>query len=243
MPQYTRLQVFVVWVLATAPMAAIAWWVVPWSLPPSAGTVMWAQGLVGGVTCGLMWQGMLVLLLVERERGDLRWATLRDALWLHQPRDPRTGRRGGRVWWVCLPLALLMGLAAWVPGPDAPTHRDLGQFLSSEAGQAFFRGNWPWFGLVLVLVTFNTVLGEELLFRGLLLPRMQAAFGRFDWLANGVLFALYHLHQPWVIPSVLLDVFVLAWPSKYYRSAWIGIVVHSAQSVLIAAVILELVLA
>ena len=39
------------------------------------------------------------------------------------------------------------------------------------------------------MTVFNTVLGEELLFRGLLLPRMNGVFGRRDWLANGVLFA------------------------------------------------------
>jgi membrane protease YdiL (CAAX protease family) len=36
---------------------------------------------------------------------------------------------------------------------------------------------------------FNTVLGEELLFRGLL-PRIQGAFGLWDWVANGLLFAV-----------------------------------------------------
>jgi membrane protease YdiL (CAAX protease family) len=57
---------------------------------------------------------------------------------------------------------------------------------------------------------FNTVLGEELLFRGLLLPRMQGAFGRGDWVANGVLFAVYHLHVPWVIiPTLVVDRFAV----------------------------------
>ncbi|MBN1306015.1 MAG: hypothetical protein JXA13_16380 [Anaerolineales bacterium] len=37
------------------------------------------------------------------------------------------------------------------------------------------------------MVICNTVLGEELLFRGLLLPRMQGVFGKWDWLANGLL--------------------------------------------------------
>ncbi len=59
---------------------------------------------------------------------------------------------------------------------------------------------------------FNTVLGEELLFRGFLLPRMNGVLGRRDWLANGVLFAVYHLHEPWVIPAGLLDTFIIAYP-------------------------------
>jgi uncharacterized protein len=91
-------------------------------------------------------------------------------------------------------------------------------------------------------MVFNTVLGEELLFRGVLLPRMQGAFGRFDWVANGFLFALYHLHMPWVIPSSLVDTFALAYPSRRYRSALMGIIVHSSQSVLLLALLLALVL-
>jgi predicted dithiol-disulfide oxidoreductase (DUF899 family) len=87
-----------------------------------------------------------------------------------------------------------------------------------------------WFAVIVVLSIFNTVLGEELLFRGLLLPRMNGVFGRFDWLANGVLFFGYHLHEPWVFLSPLADAVVLAYPTKRYRSAWIGIAVHSAQS-------------
>jgi CAAX protease family protein len=86
------------------------------------------------------------------------------------------------------------------------------------------------------------VLGEELLFRGLLLPRMNGAFGRGDWLANGVVFAAYHLHVPWAIPATLFDAFLLSYPTKRYRSAWIGIAVHSSQSVFVAILVLTLVL-
>jgi uncharacterized protein len=93
------------------------------------------------------------------------------------------------------------------------------------------------------MFVFNTVLGEELLFRGLLLPRMKGAFGRRDWLANGVLFAAYHVHVPWGIPAALVvDTFAIAYPARRYQSAWIGIAVHSAQSVFFAAIILALVL-
>ena len=38
------------------------------------------------------------------------------------------------------------------------------------------------------------------------------------------------------------DLGVLAYPTKRYRSAWIGIAVHSAQSVVIAALVLGLVI-
>ena len=67
---------------------------------------------------------------------------------------------------------------------------------------------------------------------------MNGVFGRRDWVANGVLFAVYHLHMPWVIPTALLDTFILAYPSKRYRSALIGIAVHSAQSVVFLGLVL-----
>ena len=113
--------------------------------------------------------------------------------------------------------------------------------VESDAGKEFLSGAWGWYALILVSFLFNTALGEELLFRGFLLPRMNGAFGRGDWVANGLLFTGYHLHVPWGMPAILLDTLFLAYPSKRYRSAWIGIAVHSAQSVVLAVLILTLV--
>ena len=48
--------------------------------------------------------------------------------------------------------------------------------------------------------------------------------------------------MPWAIPSTLLDTFTLAYPTKRYRSAWIGIAVHSAQSLVFAVGALAIVL-
>ena len=62
-----------------------------------------------------------------------------------------------------------------------------------------------------------------------------------DWVANGVLFALY-LHVPRVIPQAPLDTFIVAYPSKRYRSALIGIIVHSSQSVVFTALAVAVVL-
>jgi CAAX protease family protein len=56
------------------------------------------------------------------------------------------------------------------------------------------------------------------------------------------LFALYLLHTPWVIPATLVDIFALAYPSRRFESAWMGIVVHSTQSVVVIVIVLTLVL-
>jgi CAAX protease family protein len=240
--QYSLRQIGGVWAAAALPMAALAWLVAPVLARILDGPTAWPQALLVCITAGLVWQGVLVLVLVRREIGSLRWPLVRDALWLRRPVSPRTGRVGGRLWWVLLPAVLVVGIEQLLPSLPGPAERDLGAFLRSAIGQQFLSGNWPWFGLIVVMAVFNTVLGEELLFRGLLLPRMRGAFGRADWLANGLLFAVYHLHMPWVIPKALLDSFALAYPTRRYRSAWLGILVHSVQSLLIVGASLALVL-
>jgi membrane protease YdiL (CAAX protease family) len=193
------------------------------------------------LTAGLIWQFVLVLTLVRHEQGTLEWPVLREALWLCSPQSPRSGRVGGRVWFVLVPAILVFAAGQFLPSLPIPGGRDFGAFLESPTGQAFFDGSWEWFAVVVVMGLFNTVLGEELLFRGFLLPRMRGTFGRADWLANGIMFALYHLHTPWVIPTALVDSLCLALPSRLCRSAWIGITVHSTQTLFISLAVLSVV--
>ena len=245
-PQYRLRTIFAVWAAAALPMGVLAWLVAP-ALKDSftgAGNVPMAKALFLCLGAGMFWQFVLVVALVWREQRTLRWSVLREALWLRSPRSPRSGRIGGKLWLVLIPFIIAFAAGPFlIPTPASPDDRDMGTFLDSDAGQGFLNGNWGWFGFLLVFWVFNTVLGEELLFRGLLLPRMNRIFGRGDWAANGALFAAYHVHVPWVIPATLLvDTFTLAYPSKRYRSAWVGIVVHTAQSVVLAAIVLTLVL-
>lgn len=71
---------------------------------------------------------------------------------------------------------------------------------------------------------------------------MRAAFGRADWVANGLLFGLYHLHLPWAIPGSMAAGLMFAYPTRRLRSAWLGIVIHSTQSVFLSVLVLLLVL-
>jgi uncharacterized protein len=225
-------------------MAALAWLVAPFLADRFAGDghVPMAKALIVALTIGLAWQFVLVAILVVREQRTRRLATLREALWLRKPRSPRSGRIGGRVWLVVIPLILVFGAAhELIPTIAAPENRELATLFESDAGKAFLDGAFGWYGLLLVMFLFNTALGEELLFRGYLLPRMNGAFGRGDWVANGLLFTAYHLHVPWAMPATLVDMFAIVYPTKRYRSAWIGIAVHSVQSVVIALLVLTLV--
>ena len=237
--QYTRRQIFAIWAAAAVPMGVLSWVVAP-AIADGGGMESLLRPLIACLTVGLVWQFVLVMLLVRREQGTLRWSVVREALWLRKPRSPRTGRVGGRVWLIAIPFILGTAVEGAMILPS-PVSRDVGEFLSTDAGAAMFSGSWALFGLVVTMLVFNTVLGEELLFRGVLLPRMNGAFGERDWIANGVLFAAYHLHEPWVIPTSLLDILFIAYPSKRYRSASMGIVIHSAQTVVVGLLVLTLV--
>jgi membrane protease YdiL (CAAX protease family) len=242
LPQLPLGGILAVWAAATVPMGVLAWVVAPMVADRMSGPGALPRALILALTAGLVWQFVLVLLLVRREQGTLRWPVVREALWLRSPRNPRTGRRGGRMW-MLVPL-LLVGVAAkeFMPKIPHPESLDFHTFLGTAAGQDLLAGAWDWFAVLIVMAVFNTVLGEELLFRGYLLPRMAGTFGRWDWLANGLLFAAYHVHRWWGLPGILLNVFLYSWPARRYRSALLSIAVHSTQSVVLVVLVLPVVL-
>jgi len=65
-------------------------------------------------------------------------------------------------------------------------------------------GNVGFLVLVLVVRSFVfNILGEELYYRGVLLPKMQGVFGRWAWVANGLLFTLKHAAFFWMMPGIV----------------------------------------
>jgi membrane protease YdiL (CAAX protease family) len=146
------------------------------------------------------------------------------------------------VWFIVVPLIVLAAAKDFVPKLPHAKSLDFFTFIGTVDGREFLSGAWDWFAVLIVMCVLNTVLGEELLFRGYLLPRMAGVFGRYDWVANGVIFGLYHLHRWWAIPGLLFGTLTYAWPAKRYRSALVGIAVHSAQSVVMIVLVLPLVL-
>ena len=255
--QYTLRQILLIWAAAAIPMAILAWVVTPAvgnRLDLGVGQEnREAFTRAGFITLGLIWQFVLVMIIVKREAGDLRWATIRRRCWLNTPRDPQTGETRPRLWWWLVPLIIGVGVLQFIPLHAVweaifpflaePDEYSFAEVMGSDARKEALEGAWQVFALFVVLGIFNTVIGEELLFRGILLPKMQGVFGRRDWVANGLLFGLYHLHQPWGILSSIVDgVFLYALPSRRFRSAWMGIVVHSVQTVIFIFLALGLVL-
>ena len=241
-PQLSPRGIAGVWAAAALPMGVLAWVFAPWFADQLSGPSAFTRSMITALTIGLAWQFVLVMLLVRREQGALRWSVLREVLWLRPPTSPKTGRRGGRLWLILLPLVALAAAKDFVPKLPHAESLDFFTFIGTADGRQFLSGAWGWFAVLIVMCIFNTVIGEELLFRGYLLPRMAGVFGRYDWVANGVIFAAYHLHRWWATPGLLFGTLAYAWPARRYRSTLISIAVHSVQSVVMIVLVLPLVL-
>jgi membrane protease YdiL (CAAX protease family) len=255
--QYSLAKILGIWALAAIPMGILSWIVFP-ALSPGAGSDPLGASVtrVVLITIGLIWLFVLSMIIVRQEEGDLRWTTVKRRLRLNAPRDPKTGETRSRLWLWVIPflIAIVVYELAFKPTVDGlwvsifpffaePPGYSMAAVFESQEILGRLAGAWWFLGLYVVNAVFNTILGEEFLFRGVLLPKMEGVFGRWSWLANGVLHGFYHFHQPWgILASVVSCVFLYAFPSWRFRSTWMGIIVHSVQSVYFAFLILGVVL-
>jgi uncharacterized protein len=254
--QYSLGKILGIWALAALPMGILSWIVFP-----AVSTGFASDPLKAGVirilllTLGLFWLFVLSLSIVRMEEGDLRWVTVKRRLRLNAPRDPRTGAARSRLWLWALPFLLAIIVYevlvrryvgnAWLtlfPFLAEPAGWGMEAIFKSPEVLAALKGAWWFLALYAVHATLNTFLGEELLFRGVLLPKLEGVFGKANWIASGVLHGLYHLHQPWGILSSVFSGLLYAFPSQRFRTTWMGVIVHSAQSVYFAFLILGVVL-
>jgi membrane protease YdiL (CAAX protease family) len=254
--QYSLAKILGVWALAALPMGVLGWLVFP-RLAPDFESDPLGSGVTRVVllTLGLLWLFVLSMGIVRREEGDLRWETVKRRLRLTTPREPATGEPRARLWlWVVPFLVAVTVVQLFLSSPIRSVWVSVFPFLAEPAGYgpgaifqspealARLEGAWWFFALFVANAVCNTIVGEEFLFRGVLLPKMGGAFGRWSWVANGVLFGLYHVHQPWGMPTSVLTGLLYAFPAYRFRSTWLSIILHSAQSVYFAFLVLGVVL-
>src|SRR6266566_7580881 len=72
--------------------------------------------------------------------------------------------------------------------------------------------------------------GEELWWRGYVLPRQELAFGRSAWVIHGICWSVFHLFmQPtlWDTIRMAITGVALSFVAQRTRSTWPGIIGHS----------------
>jgi membrane protease YdiL (CAAX protease family) len=241
--QYSLSKILGIWAAVVAPIAILNYILKP-ALSPDfdADPIGVAKVKVILLTVGLIWQFVLAMIIVHREEGDLRWATIKRRFWLNGPRDPKTGEPRRRLWWWLILFIFLLFFSFaiapptidrwWVnliPAFAIPPDGNINAVIAMPGIAEKLVGDWLFVGMFILMSTFN-ILGEESIFRGVLLPKMNGVFGKLDWVANGVLFGFYHVHQPWMmLGATLFATIALALPARRFRSNWMAVIVHSLQ--------------
>ena len=105
-------------------------------------------------------------------------------------------------------------------GPQGASAHVPGMFMGMHLA-----GKW-WIAVVFLVGWFLNIFGEEFWFRGYILPRQELAFGKYAWIANGLMFGFNHIWQPWnlllIIPGTLAGAYVV----QRTRNTWVLIVSH-----------------
>lgn len=86
-------------------------------------------------------------------------------------------------------------------------------------------GNWKVIILYFVMLFFN-VAGEELLWRGYLLPRQELAFGNKAWIIHGLLWTLFHSFKWWDLISLFPVCLLISFVAQKRKSIWPGFIAH-----------------
>jgi membrane protease YdiL (CAAX protease family) len=158
----------------------------------------------------------------------------------------RWGRMDGRAWlwtlgvWV-LQLAiwfLLQRLSAWLIAQDnVPLPQNLPAFIdprTAASGAAYdqatggLQRNWGFVITSLAFLLFN-IAGEELWWRGYILPRQELAFRKWTWLVHGLLWTGFHAFRWWDLLSLLPLCLGLSYVVCRLRNNTPGLVMHTLQ--------------
>lgn len=194
--------------------------------------------------------GLLVATLICLRRSG--YPMTRDALVERLRLRPLQGREwwwvGGAVVLAFAADSVLESTMRWMadtlplPIPDhLPSLFDPREELSLPPAEYFgvtLEGRW----IILVVYTVSLVgniVGEELWWRGYVLPRQEQAFGRWAWLVNGVLWVVvFHAFMWWALPTLLATGLLTPLVAQRLRSTWAAIVVHGTGNALFLLLLL-----
>jgi membrane protease YdiL (CAAX protease family) len=94
-------------------------------------------------------------------------------------------------------------------------------------------GQWWLAFYYLFVLVFGNVAGEELWWRGYLLPCQEAASGSMAWLSHGLLWAAFHLFfqaTAWDLVRAMPTGCALAFVAQSRKNSWPGAVAHSVAN-------------
>lgn len=105
----------------------------------------------------------------------------------------------------------------------------IGKFDHTPAFMSFeplTKGRY-WLLLVWVPYWILNILGEEFMWRGVMLPRQEIAFGKYAWLIHGFGWGLFHIAFGWQLLFTLIPlIFIQSYIVQRTKNSWIGVIMH-----------------
>jgi membrane protease YdiL (CAAX protease family) len=127
------------------------------------------------------------------------------------------------------PLSARIIQSGWIPLPKSlPAFLDPSVAVTAvvfDEAVGGVQGNWA-FLLTSLLVLILNVVGEELWWRGYILPRQELSSGKATWLLHGILWILFHAALWWNLLNLLPLTMGLVYVASRRRSTTVGIVTH-----------------
>ena len=79
--------------------------------------------------------------------------------------------------------------------------------------------------LFLLVLLFN-VIGEELWWRGIILPRQELTHGNRTWMVHGLLWTAFHAFKWWDLVGLLPVCLLIAFISQRTKNNWPALIAH-----------------
>ncbi len=105
----------------------------------------------------------------------------------------------------------------------------IGEFDHSPAFMSFeplSKGRY-WLLIVWLPYWILNILGEEFLWRGVMMPRQEIVFGKYTWLIHGFGWGLFHIAFGWQLLITLIPIlFIQSYIVQKTKNSWLGVILH-----------------
>ena len=84
-----------------------------------------------------------------------------------------------------------------------------------------------WLLLIWAPYWILNILGEEFIWRGVMLPRQELAFGKLTWIFHGFGWGLFHIAFGWKLLITLIPlIFIQSFIVQKTKNSWTGVILH-----------------
>lgn len=105
----------------------------------------------------------------------------------------------------------------------------LGEFDHTPAFMAFEPLSTGRYWLLAVWLPYwiLNILGEEFLWRGVMLPRQEVVFGKYTWVLHGFGWGIFHVAFGWQLLITLMPlIFIQSYIVQKTKNSWTGVIMH-----------------